>query len=94
VAGRGGPDRVGDDNGFGLHPGFAQFIGLRLVRKGIAARPHNELHFRVGHFRAVKVDCLSGVQEAFDKAGNRNNLGAFPVLVEVAGGFGAARDAA
>ena len=74
----GGPDGVRHDHRVGLLPGAGELVRVGLMREGIAARPHDELHFRIGDLAAVEVDRLSGVEEAFDEAGDRNHLTALP----------------
>ena len=82
VAGRSGPDRVGDDDRFGLLPGTLELHRVGLVREGIAARPHHKLDFRIRDLAAVEVDGLARIEEAFDEARDRNRGRTLPVFVE------------
>ena len=87
MARRRAPDGVGDDDRFGLLPGALELHRVGLMGKGIAARPHDELDFRIGHLAAVEVDRLARMEEAFRKAGDRNRRRTLPVLVEGKGGL-------
>ena len=57
----GGPHKVCDNHRFGLLPGTLKVQCLRLMRKGIAARPKNQADIGVGDFSAVEVNRLSGI---------------------------------
>ena len=78
VACRRRPDGVGDDHRFGLLPGARELRRVGLMCERIAARPHHELHFRIGDLAAVEVDRLSGMKEALNEARNRNRVAALP----------------
>lgn len=72
------PNRIRDNDCFGLLPGAFKIHRIGLMCKRIAARPHNQPHFRIGHLRSIKVNDLARVDKAVRKSRHRNDLAALP----------------
>ena len=60
----------------------------------IAARPHHEVHFRIGDLAAVEVNRLSGMEEAIDKARDGNRIASLTRLRRRLDGLHGTRNAA